>query len=353
MKLAMDRADIPLEEPLTRELKLEVKLQLEEYWKFHRRDLMFRRNTKLSWVLTENMITLDEATPQLKPNKLSRFCNKPTTLYLSPSGQRNNVCPTIILGCIYKDWFLRYDNEPNFEFSRFFADPVRITSTGPQAVADIVRSHKSLCDQASRLLTSLDRGEKPSPCCKLTTQTHKLLPLCRAIILVLDELDEDVEEDEDGRISLDEYSQAQSVLMVRTGDESHLSTPITFEHIRKQVFRLKRDDCDLGGIEVIRVSLALAVDFVTTLQQREDVATPSGMNNHTIDRSLCPSDDQNSYVDLALSADVWAEKILQQTDELGFENCVSAKNALIRALKARKGDDSAQLTPYPFARTWK
>ena len=63
MKLAMDRADIPLEEPLTRELKLEVKSQLEEYWKFHRRDLMFRRNTKLSWVLTENMITLDETTP--------------------------------------------------------------------------------------------------------------------------------------------------------------------------------------------------------------------------------------------------------------------------------------------------
>jgi hypothetical protein len=132
-------------------------------------------------------------------------------------------------------------------------------------MADIVRSHKSLCDQASRLLTSLERGEKPSPYCKLTTQTHKLLPLCRATILVLDELDEDVEEDEDGRISLDEYSQAQSVLMVRTGDESHLSAPITFEHIRKQAFRLKRDDCDLEGIEVIRVSLALAVDFVTTL----------------------------------------------------------------------------------------
>ena len=127
------------------------------------------------------------------------------------------------------------------------------------------------------------------------------------------------------------------MLMVRTGDESHLSAPITFEHIRKQAFKLKRDDCDLEGVEVIRVSLAIAVEFVTTLQQREDAATPSGMNNHSIDRSHCPSDDQNNYVDLALSADVWAEKILQQADELGFENCVAAKDALIRALKARKG----------------
>jgi hypothetical protein len=69
MELAIDRADIPLEEPLTTELELEVKSQLEEYWKFHRRDLTFRRNTKLSWLATEKMITLDEATPQLKPKK--------------------------------------------------------------------------------------------------------------------------------------------------------------------------------------------------------------------------------------------------------------------------------------------
>jgi hypothetical protein len=184
----------------------------------------------------------------------------------------------------------------------------------------------------------LGQGEKPYTYCKLTTETHKLLPLCRAIFLILDELAEydDIEEDEDGRISLDEYSQVQSVLMVRAGDESHLSAPITFEHIRKQEFQLKRDGCDLEGVEVIRVSLAVAVEFITTLQQREDAATPSEMNNHSIDRSICPSDAQGHYVDLALSAEVWAEKILQQADELGFENCLDAEDALIRALNARK-----------------
>ena len=213
MKLAIDRVDIALQEPLARELKLEVKSQLDEYWEFHRRDIMFRRNTKLSWLLTENMTTLDNPDPQLKPIILGRFCNKPTALYLLASGRRNNCCPTIILGCIYINWFLCYINNPNFEFGRFFADPVRITSTGPQAVADIVRSHNSLCDQASQFLTKVDRGEEFLKYYRLTTQTYKLLLLCRAIILVLDELDEDVEEDEDGRISLDEYSQAQSVLM--------------------------------------------------------------------------------------------------------------------------------------------
>jgi hypothetical protein len=141
--------------------------------------------------------------------------------------------------------------------------------------------------------------------------------------------------------------------MIRTGDESRLSAPITFEHIRKQEFQLKRDDCNLEGVEVIWVSLAVAIELVTTWQQREgeDAAKPSGMNNHSIDRSLCSPDNQGHYVDLALSTEVWAEKILQQADELGFENCLDAEDALIRALEARKGDDSSQLTPYPFAQT--
>jgi hypothetical protein len=92
------------------------------------------------------------------------------------------------------------------------------------------------------------------PCCILSSN-YKLLPLCRAIILILDELDQDVEEDEDRRVSLDEYSQAQSVLMVRTGDESHLSATISFEQIKAQTLPLRRDDWILEGIEVVRVSL--------------------------------------------------------------------------------------------------
>lgn len=266
MPLVVDKVDTSLQEPLTRELRLEIKSQLEEYWKFYRRDENFRRDTKSSWYDTGNMITLDEATPCLNHIRLSRFCNKATALYVAPSGQQNDQLPLKVFGCIYKDWFLHHNNEPNFEFGRFFAAPVHITSNGPQAVAEIVQSHKILCSQASQLLTSPDRGQSLSPGSKLTTKTRKLLPLFRAIILILDELDESVEEDENECISLDEYSQAQSVLMIKTGDEAHLSAPITFEHIREQAFQLKRGDCNLDGIEVIRVSLAAAIHFVTTLQ---------------------------------------------------------------------------------------
>jgi hypothetical protein len=290
------------------------------------------------------MRTLDEATPQLNPTKLNRFCNKPTTLYIAPSGQRNKYCPLIIFGCIYKQWFLHYNNEPTIEFGHFFADPVLITSNGPKTVVEIVRSHKLLCDQACQLLDQLGRGDI------LSDKNYKLLPLCRAI---LDELDQDVEEDEDGRVSLDEYSQAQSVLMVRTGDESHLSAPITFEQIKAQTLPLRRDDCILEGIEVVRVSLKTAVSFITNLTQREEATFLSEENGHVIDRSLCPADWRGNYSDLSLSADVCAERILQEADELGFENVVSARNAFRRVMAARRGDESAQLTPVPFDRSWK
>lgn len=231
----VDKFDTSLQEPLTRELRLEIKSQLKEHWKFYRRDVNFRRNTKLSWYTTDNIITLNEATPYLKQVRLSRFCNKSTAFYAAPSGQRNKNLPLIIFGCIYKDQFLHYNNEPDFEFGRFFADPVHITSNGPRAVAKIVQCHKVLYGQASQLLTSPNQGQSSSLGPKLNTKTRKLLPLVRGVILILDELEESVE-DKNRCVSLDEYFQAQSVLMIKTGDEAHLSAPITFEYIKEQPF---------------------------------------------------------------------------------------------------------------------
>lgn len=54
-------------------------------------------------------------------------------------------------------------NEPNFEFDRFFADPVRVTSNGPETIAEIVQCHKILRDQASQVFTSRDRDRDLNP----------------------------------------------------------------------------------------------------------------------------------------------------------------------------------------------
>ena len=109
------------------------------------------------------MITLDEATPYMDHGRLSLFCNKATALYVAPSGQRYDYLPFKVFSCILKDWFRHYNNETIYEFGRLFADLVHITSNGPQAVAEIVRSHKILCSQASQFITSLDQGQVLSP----------------------------------------------------------------------------------------------------------------------------------------------------------------------------------------------
>lgn len=59
--------NVPSTQPVTGRLKLEVKSRLQAYWKFYRRDFMFRKNTSMSWKAADNMLPLDEATPQLNP----------------------------------------------------------------------------------------------------------------------------------------------------------------------------------------------------------------------------------------------------------------------------------------------
>lgn len=98
----------------------------------------------------------------------------------------------------------------------------------------------------------------------------KLLPVCWAIIVVLDELSPEPEYepvyDPDGFISLDNEIQRQSVLMVRTGDESGLSAPISFESVREQALPLARPDIESNEcIDAVRVTLAIAVRFVADL----------------------------------------------------------------------------------------
>lgn len=117
-------------QPLTEGKKVEVKSRLEAYWRFHRLEL-FRRHVSMSWKLTDHILTLDEAPTELDPNGISALCNKVTMLYLALSGQRRNTCPLIVFGCMYRDWFLRYVNEPGIEFDRFFTNQIRITTSIP------------------------------------------------------------------------------------------------------------------------------------------------------------------------------------------------------------------------------
>ena len=76
------------------------------------------------------------------------------------------------------------------EFGCFFANPIRVTSTGPTKVFGILEAYRSLCDQASLLLGKVERGEIGSPYMSVRPNTRNLTlsTRCRAIIVILDQI---------------------------------------------------------------------------------------------------------------------------------------------------------------------
>ncbi len=240
-----------------------------------------------------HILKLGEIPIQLGWPELERFCNKPTTFYWEQSAQWNGRCSGLIFSCIYKKWFRCHDGDPNIEFGHFFANPVQILSAGPKTVVSILEAHKSLCNQAASLLIKID-CDKPEgmpidsgllhwP----NSQHYKLLPRCRAIIIIIDQLNLDTGSDSNSVI-LHEQSQRQSVLMVRTGDESHLSAPISFESIKADCLPLASTNFSGSDIDLVRVSLATTVQFIANLQRREEAAFPNSRDLSAIEGYLCP-----------------------------------------------------------------
>jgi len=64
--------------------------------------------------------------------------------------------------------------------------------------------------------------------------------------------------------------------MIRPGDESALSPPIGFDSLQERILPLERSD-DLSNevIEAVRVSLGTTIDFISSLQKREEAKSLS------------------------------------------------------------------------------
>jgi hypothetical protein len=187
-------------------------------------------------------------------------------------------------------------------------------------------------------------------------QKYKLLPLCRAIVVLIDQLDPGESLQPGDFVYVDKYAQEQSVVMIRTGDESCLSAPISFESIREHSLPLDRSDitaCD--EIDAVRVSLTTAVRFVADLQRREDDAYPYARDHSLIDTSLGPSApcgiDEIEF--LATSADEWADKIMQDVEERGVDNVVYAQLAINKIQAAKNGDALDENPPHFFYGRWR
>src|SRR5438552_1028776 len=89
-----------------------------------------------------------------------------------------------------------------------------------------------------------------------------------------------------------------------------------------------------NNIDVVRVFFAVAVEFITNLEQGEERPPfPNLRKSTAIDKYLCMSTD--GFSDVALSADVWADDIMQMAEEKGIDDTLGTWQA-VRHVKAAK-----------------
>jgi hypothetical protein len=200
-----------------------------------------------------------------------------------------------------------------------------------------LKAHSSLCTQAQHI--SLDMHNY---------SVHPLLP---AVILVCDRV-ASVESGPDIYVSLREVARTQTVLVVLTGT-NRTSTGIYVTLDRLKPFALPIERADATGLDILRVPLDIAVDFVTELEGRIDERNePSG---RTLDTSLCLHRTPVGYNhDIAYDSSIWAQTMRTEAMKIGFKKLWDTKFAAVRVHAQLSGQDSnCELEHVPFSQRWK
>lgn len=231
---------IPTAEPLSCALKAEIRADLIETWYFDR-EAAFRQEIKSAWLapIDTERIVLKDKRGEICHRHLRRVCNQPTACYWLQSAQKiiiNGIKDDLdqeTFGALYQEWRACYpENRPYIEYGHFLANPVRISSTGPTTVFEVLEAHRSLCAQASALLAQAN--ERPdNDCAGYDPYEHyALTPLYPAIVLIMDRLNDSAKKlstASDGYLRLEKFAQLQTILLVRTGHDEQLSAQISFK----------------------------------------------------------------------------------------------------------------------------
>lgn len=358
-------SSVVTEEPVSDDLKALVRADLKEAWHFWR-EIPFRREAKITWTTTDYpRIVLEDTLGKMDLRHSKYLCNKPTAFYWLQSAQRpdasgqRTLTPGIIFAALYEEWFRCHNGRPNIEYGHFFANPVRITSTGPSTVGGVIDAHLSLCTQASRLINQAkSRADNIIEQLPSAVQHYSLLPLYHAIVVIIDNFDmpdKDSAFDTDGFVSIRKVAQQQSVLIARTGAEEALSEPISLESLQSQSLPLDRSDFITQDVDVIRVPLAVAVQFIASLEAREELAFPKSKDEIPLDTSLCP-DCPKGFQEkdkVHYSPEAWADALIVAAEKHGYDNIRETWKSIRRVRAALIGERFCEFEHIPFRLRWR
>jgi hypothetical protein len=189
--------------------------------------------------------------------QLQDCCNKFTAIYHGMKTSRE-----YLFNLIYTQWFKGHQTD--IEFGTFPAKLLRFQArSASTTIADAIETHKVLCSQVEDCKRILDDHDGQSKLPYEHSFLHvnwdqrdfyRLLPLFRALIVVIDH--ENFEPDGDPQAK-----------MVLTGETEGLSAPIDFDHLVRK---------GKGGLhttsdskQVLQTTLKTAIRFVISLNQRE------------------------------------------------------------------------------------
>lgn len=354
---------ITIEEPISESLRALVRLDLEKVWQFNR-ELEFRENLRLEWATVDSQkMILDNLVGTVTTETARRLFNKPTAFYWLQSAQPLDAnqtrtgTPKIILAAIYEEWMRAHGSiKPNIEFDHFLANPVRITPEGPQTEAEVVEAHRSLCTQASSLAGQVnDRARDWAFDIRPTNSPYyTLLPLYRAVVIIIDRYEANIARDPDGLLNLRKMASSQTVLVVRTGDEEGLSAPIRLSKLGAEPFRPQRSDVTSQELEVVRVSLAAAVRFIVDLERQEGYECSKPLEElASVDATLCKYTPKGFPRESKSTSTSWAHALLSKAEEIGIDKEPYTDLSIRRVLAGLVGEEYAPLEHEPFGHFYK
>lgn len=129
--------------------------------------------------------------------------------------------------------------------------------------------------------------------------------------------------------------------------------PIPFDSLKPQALPLERFDIIGQDVDVVRVSLAAAVQFIISLEVREDLANPK--DEISLDSTLFPYSpkgfEENRQV--CRSPDVWADAIMVAAEKHGYDNVIQTWDSIRRVQSALIGEDFSELIQSPFGHRWR
>lgn len=160
---------------------------------------------------------------------------------------------------------------PSLQQMRYFAHPVMLVGgTKRRPITDIVATHKRICDA---LADAQDKPISPKDPYSWVEHGAEIGVVYRSVIIVVDEKP-DPWRGEDEAETRDIMFEQSSVLLVRTGNEEHLSEPIDLSELGPAILPLGRDEVFHDKQQVVRVRLRTAVRFIMDLERRERHRSP-------------------------------------------------------------------------------